>query len=72
MLKNTYKDKITSFIGVLIMLHGLSSYMFSWPNEMNLGVNALEVAIGFMLLFVDGRVIGEAVMVYLKKKLGIK
>jgi len=71
MLKNTYKDKITTFIGVLVMMYGLSCYMFSWPNEKQLWINVGEVAVGFMLLFVDGRIIGEAIIKFFRKKLGL-
>lgn len=67
--KDVSKEKISTFIGVVIMLLSISSYYFSFPHDSNLYTNLAEFLFGLMLLFVDGKKIADKVFGRFTKKI---
>lgn len=63
------KDKITTFIGLIIILFALSSYYFGVPHPQELWLNLTEFLFGFMLLFIDGKKIANRIYARFAKKI---
>lgn len=71
-IDNISKELFSTLIGALLILYAFSCYMFNFPREQNMWVNLTEAGVGFVLFFIDGRVIADKIHAFLWGKINKK